>query len=317
MTQNQGKTILITGANTGLGKEMARQLALRGDFERIYLGCRNPEKAERAKQDLETVTGRTIFEVVIIDLEDLASVRAAVAAVGAPLNALVMNAGGTGGPTPAALTQDGVTASFAQNVLGHVVLLEDLLAAGLLTDVAVLVGSEAARGVPKLRIARPTFTDHSSQEFASVIDGSFFQGASFDVMLAYGQVKYLGALWMGAMARMHPELRFITMSPGNTAGTEALRDQPALVRIIASRIVLPYLAPALRIGHKLDVGAERLVNAVTDASLQSGVFYASAASKITGPVIDQAEIVPDFRDPEIQDHAYEAIQRYVPTLAAA
>ena len=317
MTQNQGKTILITGANTGLGKEMARQLALRGDFERIYLGCRNPEKAERAKQDLETVTGRTIFEVVIIDLEDLASVRAAVAAVGAPLNALVMNAGGTGGPTPAALTQDGVTASFAQNVLGHVVLLEDLLAAGLLTDVAVLVGSEAARGVPKLRIARPTFTDHSSQEFASVIDGSFFQGASFDVMLAYGQVKYLGALWMGAMARMHPELRFITMSPGNTAGTEALRDQPALLRIIASRIVLPYLAPALRIGHKLDVGAERLVNAVTDASLQSGVFYASAASKITGPVIDQAEIVPDFRDPEIQDHAYEAIQRYVPTLAAA
>ena len=79
------------------------------------------------------------------------------------------------------------------------------------------------------------------------------------------------------MARMHPELRFITMSPGNTAGTEALRDQPALVRIIASRILLPYLAPALRIGHKLDVGAKRLVNAVTDASLQSGVFYASAA----------------------------------------
>ena len=316
MTLNQGKTILITGANTGLGKELARQLALRGDFERIYLGCRNPEKAERAKDDLETVSGRAIFEVVIIDLADLASVRAAASAIGAPLNALAMNAGGTGGPTPASLTQDGVTEMFAQNVLGHVVLLEDLLAAGLLTDVAVLVGSEAARGVPKLRIARPTFTDHSSEEFASVIDGSFFQGGSYDVMLAYGQVKYLGALWMGAMARMHPELRFITMSPGNTAGTEALRDQPALVRIIGSRILLPYLAPALRIGHRLDVGAKRLVNAVTDASLQSGVFYASAASTITGPVIDQAEIVPDFRDPEIQNRAYEAIQRFVPGVAA-
>ncbi len=317
MTQNQGKTIFITGANTGLGKELARQLALRGDFERIYLGCRNPEKAERAKDDLETVSGRAIFEVVIIDLADLASVRAAASAIGAPLNALAMNAGGTGGPTPATLTQDGVTEIFAQNVLGHVVLLEELLAAGLLTDVAVLVGSEAARGVPKLRIARPTFTDHSSEEFASVIDGSFFQGGSYDVMLAYGQVKYLGALWMGAMARMHPELRFITMSPGNTAGTEALRDQPALVRIIGSRILLPYLAPALRIGHRLDVGAKRLVNAVTDASLQSGVFYASAASTITGPVIDQAEIVPDFRDPEIQDRAYEAIQRFLPGVAAA
>jgi hypothetical protein len=57
------------------------------------------------------------------------------------------------------------------------------------------------------------------------------------------------------------------------------------------------------------------VKAVTDVSLQSGVFYASAASTITGPVIDQAEIVPDFRDPEIQDHAYEAIQRFVTRIA--
>jgi NAD(P)-dependent dehydrogenase (short-subunit alcohol dehydrogenase family) len=104
MQTTAGKTILITGANTGLGKEMARQLALRDDFERIYLGCRNPEKAERAKQDLEKVTGHKIFEVVIIDLEDLASVRAAVTAVGAPLNALAMIAGGIGGPTPASLT---------------------------------------------------------------------------------------------------------------------------------------------------------------------------------------------------------------------
>jgi len=49
--------------HTGLGKELARQLALRGDFDRIYLGCRNPAKAERAKSELEQVTGRSIFEV--------------------------------------------------------------------------------------------------------------------------------------------------------------------------------------------------------------------------------------------------------------
>ena len=115
------------------------------------------------RQDLEKVSGRKIFEVVIIDLEDLASVRAAVAAIAAPLNALAMIAGGIGGPTPASLTQDRVTELFAQNLLGHVVLLENLLAAGLLTDVAVLAGSEAARGIPKLRIARPTFTDQSSR----------------------------------------------------------------------------------------------------------------------------------------------------------
>jgi NAD(P)-dependent dehydrogenase (short-subunit alcohol dehydrogenase family) len=306
--------VLITGANTGLGKDVARQLALSGDFERIYLGCRNAEKAARAKRDLELTTGRSVFEIVIIDLTDLASVRAAVDTLDEPLNGLVMNAGGTGGPSPEALTSDGVTEVFAGNVLGHVVLLEGLVAAGLLTDVAVLAGSEAARGVPMLRIPRPTFVDSSADEFASVIDGSFFRERKFNTMLAYGQVKYLAALWIAAMARKHPEIRFVTMSPGNTAGTEALRDQPAIVRTIANRLVLPYVMPALGRGHRLEVGARRLVDALTDPTMQSGVFYASAAKAITGPVIDQAQIIPQLRDEVIQEHAYEAIQRFVPQV---
>jgi NAD(P)-dependent dehydrogenase (short-subunit alcohol dehydrogenase family) len=316
MTEQRAKSALITGANTGLGKDLARQLALREDFDRIYLGCRNPEKAERAKSELEEVTGRSIFEIVIMDLSDLESVRAAVPAISGPLNAVVMNAGGTGGPTPGALTPDGVTDVFAQNVLGHFVLLEELISTGALTEVAVLVGSEAARGVPKMRIPRPEFSTYSADEFSSVIDGSFFAGEKFDVMLAYGQVKYIGALWMAGMARRYPDLKFITMSPGNTSGTEALRDQPALIRNFANRIFLPYVAPALGIGHKLEVGAKRLADAATDPSLESGVFYASAAKTITGPVIDQAEITPQFHDATIQDHAYEAIQRFVAAPAA-
>ena len=210
-----------------------------------------------------------------------------------------------------------MTEVFAQNVLGHVVLLEELIAAGALTDIAVLTGSEAARGVPKLRIPRPTFTASSVEEFASVIGGSFFRDRKFNPMLAYGQVKYLGALWMAAMARKHPELRFSTMSPGNTAGTEALRDRPAAMRIIASRVILPYVMPALGIGHKLDVGAKRLIDAVTDPSLHTGTFYASAATTITGPVIDQAEIVLELRDETIQEHAYAAIHRFVSHAARA
>ena len=214
------------------------------------------------------------------------------------------------------LEQNRVTEVFAQNVVGHVVLLHELVSAGALTEVAVLAGSEAARGVPKLRIPRPAFDESSVEEFVSVIDGSFFRERKLIATLAYGQVKYLGALWIAAMARRHPELRFITMSPGNTAGTEALRDQPAPMRIIASRLVLPYVMPALGIGHKLEVGAKRLVDAVTNASLTSGVFYASGAKTITGPVSDQAEIVPQLRDETIQDNAYAAIGRFVPEIAS-
>jgi NAD(P)-dependent dehydrogenase (short-subunit alcohol dehydrogenase family) len=46
---------------------------------------------------------------VLVDTTDLTSVRSAVAAITQPLDAIVLNAGGTGGQTPLALTADGVT----------------------------------------------------------------------------------------------------------------------------------------------------------------------------------------------------------------
>lgn len=103
------QSILITGANGGLGKECARQLALRKETEKIYLGCRNPEKAEAAKLSLEQSTGRSIFEILIMDVSNLDSVRASVEKLSEPIDALVMNAGGMGGKQFMDKTNDGVT----------------------------------------------------------------------------------------------------------------------------------------------------------------------------------------------------------------
>ena len=54
------ESVLITGANIGLGKETARQLALRAETRRVILLCRNQAKAEAARKDLEEQTGRKI-----------------------------------------------------------------------------------------------------------------------------------------------------------------------------------------------------------------------------------------------------------------
>ena len=177
----------------------------------------------------------------------------------------------------------------------------------------MLTGSEAARGVPKLRMKRPTFSTHSVEEFTSVIDGSFFTGRKLDPMLAYGQVKYLGALWMSALARRHPELRLLTVSPGNTAGTDTLRDLPTMQRVIMQHVVMPYVGPLFGIAHPLQVGAKRLADAMLGGPLESGKFYASAANTLTGPLIDQAGIVADFADAAIQDNADQAIHHFLPT----
>jgi NAD(P)-dependent dehydrogenase (short-subunit alcohol dehydrogenase family) len=312
MSRLEGKTVLITGANVGIGKEIARQMALRPEIAEVYLACRNKEKARTAKAELEAVTGRRIFDIVLIDVSDPASVRAGLAGIDGSIDAVVMNAGGMGGKTPMALTADGATYMFAQNILGHVVLLETLLAEDRLGEVAVFAGSEAARGLPKMGFKRPSFVSKSADELATVIDGSYFADRKTDVNLAYGQAKLIGALWMAYLARQYPDRRFVSVSPGNTTGTHA-PDDLALPFRVAAKYVMPHLG----ISHKLDVGAKRLVDGVTDPTLSSGVFYASAAGKLKGPVVNQADIFPDLADPTFQDHANEAIHRFITSKTVA
>ena len=75
------KTVLITGANVGIGKDVARQLALRPEMSLIYLACRNRDRAETAKAELEQKVGRRIFDIVVMDVANLDSVGAGLAAI--------------------------------------------------------------------------------------------------------------------------------------------------------------------------------------------------------------------------------------------
>jgi NAD(P)-dependent dehydrogenase (short-subunit alcohol dehydrogenase family) len=305
------RSVMITGANAGIGKELARQLGSRPEIERVVLACRNPVRAQAARAELTAATGRAIFEIVILDTSDPASTRSAGLALLEPIDALVMNAGGTGGPRPAELTASGATQVFAVNVLGHVALLETLIGERNPAKAAVLTGSEAARGVPKLLIKRPSFAHTSVDELVSAIDGTYYLGTSFDAPGAYGQAKYIGALWIGALARRYPGMRLLTMSPGGTAGTDTAKTMPAVQRFAFERIVMGRVGKRFGMYHSLRDGAARLVLAVTDPTYRGGVFYASRANALTGPVVDQATIFDDFANTAFQDNADEAIHRFL------
>ena len=301
------KSILITGANAGIGKDVARQLALLDGTEKIYLGCRNINKAKVAKKDLENITGKSIFEIIIIDVSDLASVRSAVSSLKEPVDALIMNAGGTGGKNFNEKTGYGVTQQFAVNVLGHVVLAEDLLKAGKLTKVALYAGSEAARGVKSFGMKRPKFKSHSVDEYASVCDGSFF-GQINDPMIPYGPIKYLAALWMSALAGKYPKVQFVTMSPGGTTGTEVANTLSPFKKIMMTGMMK--MMEVLGRVHKLEIGAKRFVDGINNKSYETGVFYASK-SGITGSIVDQGTIFYDFNNKIYQDNAYASIHKFM------
>ena len=304
------KRILITGANGGLGKESARQLAMINGTEKIYLACRNLTKAEEAKQSLEKSTGKSIFEVVIMDVSDVNSVRSAVAGLKEPIDALIMNAGGMGGKSPMDITSKGVTSLFAANVLGHVVLLDELIKEKKLNKVALYAGSEGARGVEDMGMNRPALKTSSEDEFATVIDGTFFDEQT-DPMEAYGYIKYVAALWMSSEARKNPNLRLITMSPGFTSGTAVMDDLPLRKKLMFKYFMLPIVAPLKGLVHKLEKGAKRFVDGISNDAFESGIFYASKAKLLTGPVIDQSTIFLDLNNSNYQDNANAAIHRFI------
>src|ERR1700747_1884832 len=102
------ESILITGANIGLGKDTARQLALKKETKKVILFCRNQARAEVAKKDLEEKTGKKIFEIIIGDVTDANSVRKAVEKINEPVDAVVLNAGGVVGKTAGKFTPSGM-----------------------------------------------------------------------------------------------------------------------------------------------------------------------------------------------------------------
>lgn len=307
-------SVLITGANAGIGRELALQLGSRLSVQRVILGCRSRERGLVAREQLAGETGRNVFELLPVDVADLHSVRRAAALLD-PVDAVVLNAGGSGGSDPRALTADGVTQIFAVNVLGHVALLESLLDERKVGRAAIFVGSEAARGVPRLHIPRPSFPTGSVAEFAAVIDGTAYAAGRFNGAAAYGEVKYLGALWMAALARRRPGVRLVTVSPGGTRGTGTAKAMPPLQRFVYDRILMGIVVRTVT--HTVAVGAARLVAAVEDTSYAGGRFYASAGPTLTGPVVDQAAIFADFADEARQDHAYDAIHRHLPARSGS
>ena len=305
------KRVMITGANAGLGKEIARQIALKPRVETIYLACRNERKALSAKRELEASTGRSIFKIVLVDVADLASVRAMLNSLQSPIDALIMNAGGSGGAAPMAPTRDSVCYVFAQNVLGHAAMLEGMLASGKLTKAALYMGSEGARGVPKMGIKRPVLATSSVDEFADIATGKAYFGKKLDIFSVYGAVKYVGVLWMASVARQYPNVRLLSVSPGGTQGTEAANSLPAAMRFFYNRIYLPVLAPAFGLAHSLQTGAKRIVDGLVNDALLPGHFYGSKANTLTGPLVDQSDIFADIGNARIQGNAAEAVRRFV------
>lgn len=253
-----GKTVLVTGCNSGLGLETIRALALRG--ARMLATARTVEKARDACAGL-----KGDFLPLACELSDPASVRACVAAVKAgagPLDAIVGNAGVMAIPKPE--QKFGWELHLFTNHIGHFILITGLLDRLAPAGRVVVTASNAHRRAPAAGIE---FDNLSGER-------------GYEPMKAYGASKLANILFTRELARRLGDgtQTANTLHPG-VISTGITRTIPALAQMamkIASPLILK--TPAQGAATQCYLATSPAVAKVT------GAYYADCNPSETTPI---------------------------------
>jgi len=258
-----GKVVVVTGANTGIGKETARGLAAQG--AKVVLAVRDLDKGDEARSDIVDTTGNADVEVLPLDLASHASIQAfgdALRERHDRLDVLVNNAGVW--TRSRQTTVDGFERIFGVNHLGTFLLTRELL--------------------PLLEASAPSriVVVSSGLHYRGRIDWDdlMFERRSFSGVEAYNQSKLANVLFTKALARRlaGKNVTVNALHPGVVA-TELTRELPSFMRKIAGVFLM---TPAQGAATSLHV-------AMSDecASVTGGYFEKSRERRASVHALDE------------------------------
>jgi NAD(P)-dependent dehydrogenase (short-subunit alcohol dehydrogenase family) len=221
---------VVTGANSGLGLATARELARAG--ARVVMACRNLEKGEAAKRDIEAAVPGAALALEQLDLSSLDSVRAFAGRLDESLDLLINNAGVMA--PPRGETADGFELQFGTNHLGHFAL------------TGLLIGSMEGREDP--RVVTLSSTAHKTGRIAFDNLGGerhYFRWR------AYGQSKLANLLFALELDRRlrawGSKVKSMAAHPGYAA-TNLQFAAPPLVDQLAMRVGNAVIAQSEEMG---------------------------------------------------------------------
>ena len=222
-----GKICIVTGANSGIGKETALGLAQMGAC--VVMVCRNAEKGKAALEEIRRESGSSQVDLLIADMSSQASVRAFAEQIQQKyprLDVLVNNAGG--GAPAATLSADGIEMTLATNHLGPALLtllLLDLLKASVPSRIVNVSSSEAQR---------PARLDMNDLQF---------ERRKYRGFIAYGQAKLLMNAFTFELARRLAGTGVTAncLHPGAVASNFWSANPPPLIGKLILAVVKPFM----------------------------------------------------------------------------
>jgi NAD(P)-dependent dehydrogenase (short-subunit alcohol dehydrogenase family) len=265
-----GKYAVVTGANSGTGKETVRRLA--GAGARVVMAVRTPSKGEQARDEILAQYPEARLEVRRIDLADLGSVQEfadGLVADGTPIDLLVNNAGVMAPPARMS-TADGFELQFGSNFLGPFALtlrLLPLLLAAPAPRVATM--SSGAANFGRIRF------DDLQREQSYRPSTSYAQSKLADLMFAHQLAAIADERgWNLMSTAAHPG--FTRTNLQTTGPSLGLDKTPWTVRLFGRLSPLP--------SQGVEQGAEPLLFAATSPEAVAGAYYGpSKAFGLVGP----------------------------------
>ncbi len=240
---------IVTGANSGLGFQVAAELARRG--AQVVLACRNEGRGSAAAATLRSLTGSLTVESRRLDLADLGSVRHFADSYAGPLDLLVNNAGVMA--TPRSLTVDGFEQQLGVNHLGHFAL-TGLLLGQLRQSAAPRVVSVSSIAHRRGRIERSDLQSERGYRRWRAYSQSKLANLLFTLEL---DRRARAAGWPLTAAAAHPGLARTNLGAG--------MNLPPGLNVFG---VLGRLA-----GQSDDDGALPILRAALDAEVRGGDYY--------------------------------------------
>jgi len=214
MKPMKGKTVVITGPTSGIGKEIA--IGLAGLGANLVLGCRDTAKGKAVATEIEQSKQDGSTEIVAVDVASRKSIEQfarKILETHDRVDVLVNNAGVSRGAQPYGKSSDGIELTFATNVIGYYLAMLQLL--------------------PRLKESAPARIVNVASTFASDLDldDLQFQRRTWDSMKAYAQSKACDRLLTWAMARRLEGSRVTAnaMAPGLIVDTGLYRNAPPQV----------------------------------------------------------------------------------------
>lgn len=271
------KTIIITGANTGIGFECAMQMAKIAPDEQIILACRNEQAANEAAHRIRQETDHKNLICLPLDLASLQSIkdfRKAFAELQNPNIAALINNAGLLNIGNTAYTEDGFEITFGTNHLGPFYL--TLLLLPFMADSGSITFTTSATHDPaeKTEIEPPVYT--SGREMA-------FPKESFDKKKTVGQRRYSNSKLCNILTVyvLHEKtadknIRVNAFDPGSVPGTGLAKSYPALFWF-AWKNILPIASYFRKNAHSPKTSGRRLANLAYGNELGhlDGVYYSN------------------------------------------